>query len=524
MPLRIRHRVVLALAAGVLLLPPIAAHAGTSRAGESASVSYEAENATISQGVVESDHAGYTGTGFVNYDNVAGASVEFQVTAAASGPHGLVFRFANGTAADRRMSIAVNGVTVNQSFPGTGAWTAWATVTVRAVLDAGVTTVRATAITADGGPNLDALTVDDGAQTTDWSRAVVDSTMARYAPGALGGWSYTRGLYLWGQYLVWRRTGEARYLTYIKDWADRFVDSSGGISQSFGNLDSMQAGNVLLALYRESGQARYRIAAAKIRNRLTTYPRTSDGGWWHSTSDSRQGQLWGDGVYMVNPFLARYGAWVAADSFTGTEPARQLEVYWSHLRRTSGTAAGLLYHAYDEPGGLTAPWVKPQLGNTNGISWCRAMGWFGMAVVDILEIIPATHPRREALIGILRELVPAYARWQDPATGRWWQVVTEPANPANWTETSCSAMYTYTISKAVERGYVDASYEAYAERGYQGVLAELSVGADGRTNIADISEGTNASDSLSYYFGRARPLNDFHGLGAFLIMNEQLRR
>jgi unsaturated rhamnogalacturonyl hydrolase len=476
---------------------------------------------------VESNHAGFTGSGFVNYDNATGSSVEFAVSAAATGTQTLTFRFANGTTTDRPMAITVNGTQIGaaQSFAGTGAWTTWRTMSVRAALEAGANTVKATAVTANGGPNVDSLAVDDGSQGgTDWSKAVVDSTMARYSPSSVGGWGYTTGLYLWGQYLVWQRTGDPRYLQYVKDWADRFVNSSGDIGQSFSNLDSMQAGNVLLALYRQTGQTRYRTAAAKIRNRLNTYPRTSDGGWWHSTSDSRQGQLWGDGVYMVDPFLARYGAWVSADSFTAAEPAKQIEVYWSHLRRTSGTAAGLLYHAYDEPGGLTASWVKPSLGDTNGISWCRAMGWFGMATVDILEIIPADHPRRAALIGILRDLVPAYARWQDPATGRWWQVVTEPTNPANWTETSCSAMYTYTISRAVERGYVDASYRVYADRGYQGVLAKVSLGADGRTNIVDISEGTNANDSLAYYFGRARPVNDFHGLGAFLIMNEQLMR
>ncbi|MBT2225649.1 glycoside hydrolase family 88 protein [Nonomuraea sp. NEAU-A123] len=520
MPLRNRHRVIAIVALGALLVQPVPA-------AVAAATLHEAENATISQGVVESNHAGFTGTGFVNYDNVAGSSVEWTTDSPQARQVRLVLRYANGTTADRPMSITLNGTTIaaSLSFPGTGAWTTWRTVTLQTSLVAGPNTVKATATTANGGPNVDSLTVDDGTSSgTDWSKAVIDSTMARFTPSSLGGWGYTQGLYLWGQYLVWQRTGDARYLQYIKDWADRFVDSSGNISNSFGNLDSMQSGNVLLALYKETGQTRYRTAATKIRTRLNTYPRTSDGGWWHSTSDSRQGQLWGDGVYMVDPFLARYGAWVAADTFTRTEPAKQIEVYHSHLRRPSGTAAGLLYHAYDEPGGLTASWVKPSLGNTNGISWCRAMGWFGMATIDILDLLPADHPRRAALIDILRDLVPAYARWQDPATGRWFQVVTETSNSANWTETSCSAMYTYTISRAVELGYVDASYRVNADRGYQGVLDKVSLGQDGRTNIVDISEGTNASDSLSYYFNRGRPVNDFHGLGAFLIMNEQLMR
>ncbi|WP_433440674.1 glycosyl hydrolase family 28 protein [Nonomuraea sp. CA-141351] len=122
---------------------------------------YEAENATISQGVVESNHAGFSGTGFVNYDNVAGSYVEFAVNAAAAGTATLTLRYANGTAADRPMDIAVNGTVVAAAKPfnGTGSWTAWQSTTISAQLLAGANTVRATATTANGGPNLDYLEI-----------------------------------------------------------------------------------------------------------------------------------------------------------------------------------------------------------------------------------------------------------------------------------------------------------------------------------------------------------------------------
>ncbi|MFF5207257.1 glycoside hydrolase family 88 protein [Streptosporangium sp. NPDC000396] len=515
-----RRALIAALALGGTLLLPL-------RPAAAAVTLYEAEEAAISQGVVESNHAGFTGTGFVNYDNTTGGHVEWTVTSPQARAVTLILRYANGTAVDRPMDVTVNGVLVADelAFPGTGAWTTWRTSTVTASLTAGTNTIRATATTANGGPNTDSLSIDDGTPPSfDWSRAVADSTMARFTPATLGGWGYTRGLYLYGQYLVYQRTRDPRYLQYMKDWADRFVDDSGNIGQSFNNLDSMESGNVLLILARETGQARYRTAAQKIRNRLTTYPRTADGGWWHSTSDSRQGQLWADGAFMVNPFVIRYGQQFNDAAWGNEQAARQLEIYYSHLLRTSGDASGLLYHAYDEPGGLTASWVRPEHGNTNGLSWCRAIGWFGMAVVDVLELLPADHPRRPALVTMLRRLVPAYARHQDPATGRWFQVVTEPDDPADWTETSCSAMYTFTISRSVERGYVDASYKVNAERGYRGVLARVSLGSDGRTAVTGISEGTNVDDAVGYYFGRARPVNDFHGLGAFLIMNEQMIR
>ncbi len=124
-----------------------------------APVRYEAENATISQGVVESNHAGFTGTGFVNGTNATGSYVEWTVNAAAAGTATLSVRYANGTTVDRPMDVAVNGTVVSAArpFAGTGAWTTWATSTLTAPLNAGANTVRATATTAGGGPNLDHL-------------------------------------------------------------------------------------------------------------------------------------------------------------------------------------------------------------------------------------------------------------------------------------------------------------------------------------------------------------------------------
>jgi hypothetical protein len=121
----------------------------------------QAENATISQGVVESNHAGFTGTGFVNYDNLVGSFVEFAVDAAQAGPATLTFRFANGTAVNRPMDIRVNGTLVADefAFPSTGAWTSWQTASTNVDLVAGRNTIRATATTVNGGPNLDSLQV-----------------------------------------------------------------------------------------------------------------------------------------------------------------------------------------------------------------------------------------------------------------------------------------------------------------------------------------------------------------------------
>ncbi|MGW7383023.1 glycoside hydrolase family 88 protein [Streptomyces sp. NPDC054794] len=478
---------------------------------------HEAEDGVIGQGTVDSDHTGYTGTGFVNYGNLSGSYVEFTVTADQPGTEPLAFRFANGSTADRPLDVTVNGVTVARglSFPGDGSWTSWRTRTVDAALRQGTNTIRATAVSTGGGPNLDSLTVGRPTAVTDWSAAMVDSTTARYTPSTIGGWSYPVGLYLYGQYLVYRRTHNARYLSFIKSYVDRFVASDGSIGQSFNNLDSMQAGRLLTILHHETGQDRYRIAAKKIRDRLDSYPRTQDGGFWHADSSSRAHQLWADGVYMVNPFLVEYGREFHDAGYADDEAARQLAVYGGHLQ----VGNGLLKHAYDESG--TASWSDPATGLAPE-HWCRAVGWYSMAIVNVLDALPADHPRRTALLGILKRLAAGLEHYQDPATGRWFQVMDKGERGDNWTETSCSSMFTYALSRGAQQGYLDAHYASVAERGYQGVLQRISLGPDGRTDLTDISIGTNVGD-YAYYIGRTRATNDFHGLGAFLIMNEQLR-
>jgi alpha-galactosidase len=132
----------------------------TTAGGGGGQVLYQAEDATILQGAVESNHAGFTGSGFVNGDNVVGSGVEFAVDAAAAGPTPVTVRFANGTSADRPMNVSLNGVpAATQQFPGTGAWTSWQTVTFTLNLAAGANTIRLTSTSANGGPNLDRLSI-----------------------------------------------------------------------------------------------------------------------------------------------------------------------------------------------------------------------------------------------------------------------------------------------------------------------------------------------------------------------------
>jgi hypothetical protein len=131
-------------------------------------VRYQAENATIAPGTVDTNHIGFTGTGFANTDNAAGSYLEWTVNAASAGSHTLRLRYANGTTGNRPMDLSVNGAVVagNLAFNNTGGWDTWATATVTATLNAGTNTIRATATTTGGGPNTDYLEVEPQQTTT----------------------------------------------------------------------------------------------------------------------------------------------------------------------------------------------------------------------------------------------------------------------------------------------------------------------------------------------------------------------
>jgi len=351
---------------------------------------------------------------------------------------------------------------------------------------------------------------------TDWSVAVVESTIKRNPTGeSFKGWGYAKALYLYGQYLVYLRTKDRRYLDHIQSWVDQHIDEKGTINRPINSLDYMMPGNLLLILYKETKQDKYKFAAENIRRVFDTYPRTKDGGFWHANIPSRAWQLWADGVFMSLPFLARYGQMFGDSKYTNDEVVKQMLIYYKHL---NDPATGLLWHAYDESGAQS--WANPTT-HVSAFHWGRAFGWYAMTLILLLEILPKDQPQRAELIKIIQQLAKAFERYQDPKTGLWYQVVDKGDVAGNWHETSCSSMYTYMLWMGVQRGYLPKHYAAVAQKGYRGVLTKLSIDSEGMTNLIDISEGTNVGD-LAYYFARKRNTNDFHGLGAFLIMNEQL--
>ena len=309
----------------------------------------------------------------------------------------------------------------------------------------------------------------------------------------------------------------------MKRSVDHLIDADGNIKgyrlEDY-NLDNINMGKLLFPLLAAStdptDRERYRKALMLLRTQLKTQPRTADGGFWHKLIYPRQ--MWLDGIYMAAPFLAQFAV-VFNEPALLDEAALQILLAEKHLRDPK---TGLLYHGWDES--KEQRWANPRTG-TSSQFWGRAMGWYAMGVVDVLEQLPPAHRQREPVLAVLRRLATAIASYQDKTTGVWWQVLDAPLRGKNYEEASASAMFVYALTKGIRNGWLDGKkFSSTVSRGYQGVITTFAeVGPAGRVNVKNICKvaglGGNPyrDGSFDYYTGTEIATNDFKGLGAFIL-------
>ena len=371
------------------------------------------------------------------------------------------------------------------------------------------------------------------AQTTKqpYSQRMADSFVARYPDSIVIGnnktarWDYEQGLVLKGIERVWQRTGDGRYFTYIQKDIDQFVNADGAIrtyKPDEYNIDNITAGRVLLMLSQQTlpGREKYQKAAALLRKQLADQPRTKEGGFWHKKRYPYQ--MWLDGLYMAEPFYAEYGQ-IFNEPQDFDDIARQFDLIEAHL---IDPKTGLLYHGYDES--RQQKWANPKTGQSPNF-WGRAIGWYAMALVDVLDYFPADHPQRAKLVGYLQRLAPVLATYQDKKTGCWFQMMDQGNRKGNYPEASASCMFVYVLAKGVRLGYLNASFGAVAKRGYEGILKTfISEEADGKLTLnGTVSVGGLGGEpyrdgSYEYYLSEPIRPNDLKGVGPFMMASVEM--
>ena len=333
-------------------------------------------------------------------------------------------------------------------------------------------------------------------------------------------WNYTTGLELKALLDAYSAAGsrDDSILKYADAWYDAVIDSTGAIGGKYKksnySLDHICPGNTLFDLYGLTGKEKYRKAMDSLYVQLLEQPRNAEGGFWHKRI--YPGQMWLDGLYMAEPFYARY----TMSYMDGTEKQdnikdiiHQFSLAYEHCY---DPATGLLRHAWDADGSMF--WSDPRTGQS-AHAWGRALGWYCMALVDVIDILGQENSRE--LVEIMHSVFRSLRENADPLTGLWFQVLDRPGEEGNYLEATCCAMFSYAFSKAVNIGvYSDRRYaaEVYRKTVRQFVTRDSQglVNLERCCEVAGLGGKDNRSGDYDYYIHERVRANDPKGIGPLI--------
>jgi unsaturated rhamnogalacturonyl hydrolase len=358
-----------------------------------------------------------------------------------------------------------------------------------------------------------------------WSKRIADSFLDRhpdavtYDSGAPSQkWNYEQGLMLHALNEMWKHSGEKKYFEFIQKNLDLYIGDSGNIKtykMSDYNLDNIGPGRAMLAVYQETKQQKYRAAADSLYMQLKNQPRTNEGGFWHKKIYPYQ--MWLDGLFMAEPFYSRYAV-LSGQSGQFDDITNQFIWITKH---TKDDQTQLLYHAWDES--KIQKWANPQTGKSPSF-WGRAMGWYAMALVDVLDIIPVSHPKRKDLVKMFQDFSETILKYRDAKSLLWYQVIDQPDKSGNYLEASASCMFAYCFAKGANKGLLDKKFFTAAEQTFQKITGTfVSYDSKGMIDLHGTCRGVGLGGnpyrdgSYQYYISETQRTNDMKGIGPFLL-------
>lgn len=336
--------------------------------------------------------------------------------------------------------------------------------------------------------------------------------------GGNASWNYVDGCMIKAVIELYHLTKNHRYLEFADHFIDYFVRDDGTIlsydPKEF-NLDHVNAGKTLFDLYQLTGKEKYRKAIDTVYGQLLTQPRTSTGNFWHKMIYPNQ--IWLDGLYMAQPFYMQYEITFHQSLNVQDCISQFLHVY----DRMRDTRNGLYYHAYDDS--REAFWCDKVTGLSDNF-WLRALGWYAMALVDTIEIMPdSLDQEKRELSRIYHELIDSMLPYQDAETGMWYQVVNRGGIAPNYLETSGSAIFAYAIMKSVRLGLLEPSYFAHGRKAFDGVCTKYlsenngALQLDGICLVAGLGNTEMREGTFDYYMREPIVKNDAKGVAPLIL-------
>lgn len=342
-------------------------------------------------------------------------------------------------------------------------------------------------------------------------------------------WGYTHGCVAKAMLDLYDHTKDSVFYKYSKGYADTLLTNNGSIKtyrlDKF-NIDNINAGKILFRFYTDTKNNKYKRAIDTLILQMEQQPRTQEGGYWHKKIYPQQ--MWLDGVYMAEPFLAEY-----AIQFDKPEMFNDIINQFKLIDKYCyDKKSGLYYHGWDES--KKQKWADPKTGLSPNF-WSRSIGWYAMAAVDVLDYLPKNHPERSEMVNIINKLAEGITKWQDNKSGTWYQVTNLGERKGNYLESSGSAMFVYFLYKAVRNNYIDSKYLTAANKGFEGLLNEfIKKEADGTytiTNCCSVAglggEKVYRDGSFEYYISEPVINNDPKSVAPFIwaaIENESQKK
>lgn len=348
---------------------------------------------------------------------------------------------------------------------------------------------------------------------------------ATYLDGRQGErkWNYTTGLELKSFLDASKRYDLPQVVDYVRDWADTMATEKGEVykyKKSNYNVDHICPARIYFDLHDMFGDydKRYRRVTRRIREQLDSHPRTESGEFWHKQIYPHQ--VWLDGFYMALPFYAEYTDRYAPKSERDSLFSDIVHQFTAGAENTFDPATGLFRHAWDESRSMF--WCDPQTG-LSAHAWGRANGWYAVALVEVLDYLPKSHPGYEVLVGQLNYLLDVLPKWADPQTGMWYQVLDCPGREGNYLEATCSIMFTYAFLKGLRMGYIDESHSDYILGLYPKFIDRfIKENPDGTISMTDccsvggLGGKQMRKGDFEYYLSEPIIENDCKGVGPFI--------
>ena len=283
-------------------------------------------------------------------------------------------------------------------------------------------------------------------------------------------WSYVMGIELEGMLDTYLRYGGDEIRRYCQEYTDTMINAKGdirGYDILDYNLDNIRTGHFVTRMYQQWPEKKNLLAMQTMMKQLQNQPRTkADKVFWHKAIYAYQ--VWLDGIFMGLPYRCLTAPITAKNAKEQKaiydDAVNQLKVTYE---RTLDPKTGLNRHAYDET--RNTFWADKETGLSQHC-WGRAQGWYTMALIEVLDALPESYERRSEVIELLRKDFDAILKWQDKATGTWYQVMDSPQREGNYLESTCTAMFTYALLKAYRKGYVGAKYRDAGIRAYKGMI------------------------------------------------------